>query len=41
MERHRPRQATVAAADPLYTHAQPSDAKPSDAKPSDAQQASW
>jgi hypothetical protein len=38
VERHRPRQATVAAAGPLY--AQPSDAKPSDAQHSDAQPAS-
>jgi hypothetical protein len=37
VERHRPRRATVAAADPLYAHAQPSDAQPSDAQPSDAQ----
>jgi hypothetical protein len=27
----------VAAADPLYAHAKPSDAQPSDAQPSDAQ----
>jgi hypothetical protein len=37
VERHRPRQATVAAAGPLYARAQPSDAQPSDAQPSDAQ----
>jgi hypothetical protein len=45
VEHHRPPQATMAAADPLYAHAQPSsaqhpDAQPSDAKPSDAQPAS-
>jgi hypothetical protein len=39
MERHRPRQATVAAADPLYAHAQPSNAHLSDAQLSDAQPA--
>jgi hypothetical protein len=37
VERHRPRQATVAAAGPLYAHALPSDAQHSDAQPSDAQ----
>jgi hypothetical protein len=37
VKRHRPRQATVAAADPLYAHAKPSDAQPCDAQPSDAQ----
>jgi hypothetical protein len=37
VERPRPRQATVAAADPLHAPAQPSDAQPSDAQPSDAQ----
>jgi hypothetical protein len=36
VERHRPRLATVAAADPLHDHAQPLDALPSDAQPSDA-----
>jgi hypothetical protein len=40
VERPRPRQATVAAADPLHTPAQPSDAQPSDAQPSGAQPAS-
>jgi hypothetical protein len=37
VERHRPRQATVTAADPHHAHAQPSDAQPFDAKFSDAQ----
>ena len=51
VERHRPRQARVAAAGLLYAHAQPSEAQlsdaqpsdvqPSDAQPSDAQPASW
>jgi hypothetical protein len=36
VERHRQRRATVAAANPLYAHAQPSDAQLSDAQPSDA-----
>jgi len=34
VERHRPRQATAAAADPIYAHAQHSDAQPSDGQSS-------
>jgi hypothetical protein len=37
VERHRPRQAKVAAAETLYADAQPSGAQPSDVQPSDVQ----
>jgi hypothetical protein len=40
VERHRSRQATVAAADPRHSHARPSEATPSDAQLSNAQAAS-